>query len=115
MSDFDLQPGENPIDTWTINYIPPGGGRYTGELMVTDQRLLFDAQFATSIIGSLRELIIYKGSHGYLSISRAAIESVQVQSGFFKKRVIVSVGGQPHTFDYGMLSVKKLAEALQGG
>jgi len=40
---------------------------------------------------------------------------VDVQSSFFKKKVVVTVGdGQAHTFDYGMLSVKGIAAAIQG-
>ena len=114
MSQFELQDGESEIDSWTINYIPPDGGRYTGKLLVTNQRLLYDAMFDTSLTGALKELIIFHGSHGYLSIPKAEIQGIEVKSSFFKKKVIVTLqGGQQHTFDYGMLSVKKLAAAIE--
>ena len=31
----DMQPGETPIGTWTLFYIPPEGGKYNGKLTVT--------------------------------------------------------------------------------
>ena len=114
MSDFQLESGEQELGDWTINYLPPDGGRYTGKLVVTNQRLLFDAKFDTSVTGALKELIIISGSHGYLSIPKASIQNVEVKSGFFKKKVIVTLqDGKPHTFDYGMLSVKKVAAAIE--
>lgn len=114
MSNFELESGERELGDWTINYLPPGGGRYLGKLVVTDRRLLFDAKFDTSVTGALKELIITSGSHGYLSIPKASIQSVDVKSGFFKKKVIVTLqDGNPHTFDYGMMSVKKVAAAIE--
>jgi hypothetical protein len=114
MADFDLEAGEQVIDDWTLNYLPPDGGRYTGELVVTDRRLLFDAKFDTSLTGAWKELIIFTGSHGYLSIPKASIGSVEVKSSLLKKQVLVTLDdGTVHTFDYGMLSVKNLAEAIQ--
>ncbi|MBW2458485.1 MAG: hypothetical protein JRI68_28555 [Deltaproteobacteria bacterium] len=114
MSQFELQAGEVGIDSWTINYLPPDGGRFTGELLVTNQRLLFDATFDTSVTGALQELIIVSGSHGYLAIPKSAIQGIEVKSSFFKKKVIVTLqNGQHHTFDYGMLSVTKLAAAIE--
>ena len=38
-----LQPGETKIDTWTLLYLPPNGGKYNGKLTITNQRLLYDA------------------------------------------------------------------------
>jgi hypothetical protein len=114
MSQFELLDGENEIDSWTINYLPPDGGRYTGKLLVTNQRLLFDAKFDTSATGALKELLIISGSHGYLSIPKPTIQNVEVKSGFFKKKVILTLqDGKQHTFDYGMMSVAKLAVAIE--
>jgi hypothetical protein len=111
---FDLEAGERELGDWTLNYIPPDGGRYTGKLVVTDRRLLFDAKFDTSLTGTFRELIIFTGSHGYLSIPKSSITGVDVKKSMLKKQVIVMVGDAEHTFDYGMLSVDKIAEAIQG-
>lgn len=114
MSQFEMQNGEQEIGGWTLNYVPPDGGRYTGKLVVTNQRLLFDAKFDTSMSGALKELIVVSGSHGYLSIPKSAIQDVAVKSGFFKKKVTVTLqDGKQHVFDYGMMSVKKIAAAIQ--
>ncbi|MBR57511.1 MAG: hypothetical protein CMH54_05555 [Myxococcales bacterium] len=116
MSDIEMATGEETLGEWTLNYVPPVGGRYTGKLQVTNHRLLFDAQFDTSVSGTLGELLVTGGGpHGYLSIPRSAISRVDVKTSFFKKKVVVMVGEQQaHTFDYGMLSVKKIAAAIQG-
>lgn len=111
---YTLAEGERELGSWTLNYLPPGGGRYTGKLVVTDRRLLFDAQFDTSVGGVLRQLIVFEGSQGYLEIPKASIASVAVRSGLLSKRVIVTLAdGTEHAFDYGMLSVKKVAEAIE--
>ncbi len=111
---IELEQGETELGSWTLNYIPPSGGRYTGKLIVSDRRLLFDAKFDTSLTGTLRELIIISGTHGYLSIPKTSIRSVEVKSSMLKKKVIVTIDdGSDHTFDYGMLSVDKVAAAIQ--
>ncbi len=115
MSSIDMLQDEVSSGTWTLNYIPPNGGRYLGKLTVTNQRILFDATFDVSAQGVLGELFITSGSHGFLSIPKDQIQNVAVKSGFFKKKVTVTLGdGQAHVFDYGMLSVKKIAAAIEG-
>ena len=111
---IELEQGEAELGSWTLNYIPPSGGRYTGKLIVSDRRVLFDAKFDTSLTGTLKELFIMSGSHEYLSIPKESIRSVEVKSSMLKKKVIVTLhDGTDHTFDYGMLSVDKVAAAIQ--
>jgi hypothetical protein len=112
--DIELEPGEQELGDWTLNYLPPSGGRYTGKLTVTDRRLLFDAKFDTSLTGTLRELVVVGGSYGYLSIPKDRIRSIDVKSSMLKKKVEVTLDDDGvHTFDYGMLSVAKVAEAIR--
>jgi hypothetical protein len=114
MSHFEMLPDEKELGTWTLNYLPQGGGRYTGPLTVTDRRLLFKATFDTSAAGALRELIIYKDTHGYLVIPKNRIKNIARKSSLLKKQVLVTLdNGDVHTFDYGMLSVDKLAAAIE--
>jgi hypothetical protein len=114
MAHYELQPNENELGKWTLNYLPPGGGRYTGPLVVTNKRLIFDAQFDTSVGGALRELIIISGTHGVVSIPKNRIKGVEVSKSFLKKQVKVTLdNGDVHAFDYGMLSVDKIAEAIK--
>ena len=75
-----LQPNETKIDTWTILYIPPQGGKYNGKLTITNKRLLYDAKFDVSAKGFLSELMFVKwGSEGYLEINKTDIKDVQVE------------------------------------
>jgi hypothetical protein len=114
MAQFEMLPDEKEIGHWTLNYIPASGGRFTGPLTVTNQRLLFDAQFNTSAPGALRELMVFKGTWGYIAIPKSRIAKVDVSSSLLKKKVVVTLdNGETHTFDYGMLSVEKLAEAVK--
>lgn len=115
MADFDLEPGEQELGDWTVNYLPPGGGRYTGKLLVTDKRLLYDAKFDTSVTGTLRDVAFVQfGSHGEMIIDKSAITNVEVSKKVLKKKVIVTLeDGSEHTFDYGMLSIDNMAAAIQ--
>ncbi|MCJ7587814.1 MAG: hypothetical protein MUQ00_07945 [Candidatus Aminicenantes bacterium] len=114
MAKYDLQPNEVELGTWTLNFLPHGGGRFTGPLTVTNQRILFDAKFDTSISGALKELIVYKGSWGFIAIPKDKIKTVDVQSSLLKKKVVVTLAnGDVHTLDYGMLSVQKIADAIK--
>lgn len=115
MGNIELEQGEQKIGTWTINYLPPGGGKYTGPLLVTNKRLLYEAKFDTSLKGFLEEAFFYKfGSEDFIVIPKERIKKVEVKKSFLSKKVLLTLdNGQEHTFDYGMLSVDKLAEAIQ--
>ena len=112
---IELQHNETKIDTWTILYIPPNGGKYNGKLTITNQRLLYDAKFDVSAKGLLSEALFIKwGSEGYLEIDKADIKDVQVEKSFLAKKVILTLAdGSRHTFNYGALNVDKVAEAIK--
>ena len=115
-SPFTLAPDEQATDTWTILYIPPGGGKYNGKLTVTNKRLLYDAKFDVSAKGMLAEALFVKwGSEGYLEIDKSLITDVQIEKGFLARKVVVTLNdGSKHTFNYGVLNVDKVAEAIRG-
>ena len=112
---IQLQPGETKIDTWTILYIPPGGGKYNGKLTVTNKRLLYDAKYDVSAKGLLSEAMFIKwGSEGYLEINKSDITDVSVEKSFLAKKAIVTLNdGSKHIFNYGALNVDKVAEAIK--
>ncbi len=113
MLEIELQPGEVELGKWTLNFLPQGGGRYTGPLVVTNQRVVFLAKFSTSLLGAIRELIVYKGDWGTLSIPKEKIRKVDIAGGLLKKKVVLTLAdGSVHTLDYGMLNVDKIAEAV---
>lgn len=114
-SPFTLLADEEAIDTWTILYIPPGGGKYNGKLTVTNKRLLYDAKYDVSAKGLLAEALFIKwGSEGYLTIPKDDITDVQVEKSFLSKKVIVTLAdGSKHTFNYGALNVDKVSAAIQ--
>jgi len=111
---IEMQPGEAKIDTWTILYSPPGGGKYNGKLTVTNKRLLYDAKFDVSAKGLLSEALMAKwGSEGYLEIDKKDIKDVQVEKGFLAKKAIITLSdGSKHTFNYGVMNIDKVVDAI---
>jgi hypothetical protein len=110
-----LDANEAKLETWTVLYEPPSGGKYNGKLMVTNQRLLYDAQFDVSAKGLVEEALFVKwGSEALVVIPKARIAKVEVKKSFFAKKVLVTLDdGQVHTFNYGMLNIDPVAAAIQ--
>jgi hypothetical protein len=107
---LDLQPGETVIDTWTLFYHPPAGGKYNGKLTVTDRRLLYDAKFDASLIGTLG----HYAAKGYLEIDKGAIRDIEVRKKLFSKKAILTLAdGSVHTFDYGAMNIDKCVAAIE--
>ena len=99
-----LQPGEVKIDTWTLFYLPPGGGKYNGKLTVTNRRLLYDAKFDASLMGVLAStLVIQSGSEGYLEIDKQYIQSVDTQ----KESVQQEVHSHSHGWKQAHLRLRR--------
>ena len=118
-------------DTWTINYLPTDGGRLTGKLTVSDDEVRFVALYDSSnaevvkgIIGSVGAFAATGGHAVYVHntdtefevvLPRAEIASAaQAKKGMMKRAVITMKDGSEFTFDYGMLSTKKLVAAING-
>jgi hypothetical protein len=111
MAKFEYEDGEQELGSWTLNYRPPGGGRYTGKLFVTDRRLLYDAKFDSSVMGMLNDLVSVRlGSEGYLVIPKDHVSDVAM-NGRSKVNVTLEDGSE-HIFDYGVMSAKKIAAAI---
>ena len=110
-----LNPNESELGTWTLFYLPPNGGKYNGKLVVTTQRLLYDAKFDASFKGMVSEAIFIKwGSQGFFEIPKSAITHVDVEKKMLSKKCILTLtDGSRHTFDYGALNIDKLVAAVQ--
>jgi hypothetical protein len=113
MAKPEMQDGEEIIDSWTLNFKPTAGGRFTGKFFITNQRVIFDAaQDNSSLLAALSDRSF--GSHGILSVDFGDIKEVVTEKKMFKKSVIIHVGdGEQLRFDYGMLSVDKLVDTLK--
>ncbi|HEY3744555.1 MAG TPA: hypothetical protein VGL53_32150 [Bryobacteraceae bacterium] len=115
VADVTLRPGEIDLGTWTLFYLPPGGGKYNGKLRITNMRLLYDAKYDASLSGMVTEALFIKwGSEGYLEIEKKDIRGVEVQKKLFSKKCILTLSdGSVHTFDYGAMNIDKAAAAIQ--
>ena len=106
----DLHPQEHVIDTWTLFYLPPGGGKYNGKLTVTNRRILYDAKFDGSVLGVLGN----RAASGRLEIDKSDIAGIDVQKKLLSKKAIVTLNdGSVHTFDYGAMNIDKCVAAIE--
>ena len=115
MSKIQLQDGEKDLGTWTILYLPPNGGKYNGKLTITNKNLYYDAQFDVSAKGLVEEALFVKwGSEAFVCIPKNRIKSVDTAKSLFAKKVLVTLdNGDVHTFNYGMLNIDKVTEAIK--
>lgn len=114
--------------TWTINYLPHDG-RLTGKLHVRDDEVAFEALYDSSFKTIAKNIGLAAGalaaSGGHLTYLRDNGEEAEVviptgsitearaaKKGLMKRVVIQLTDGSEHTFEYGMLSVKKLVDAV---
>lgn len=134
IKDLIKKNGETKLGTWTLNMTPVSNkaSKFLGKLHVTDKNIWFDAQFDVSLSGTINSLIASAGAaaghaflvskqiidqwkdHGYLCIPKSEIEDVTEKKSFLKKTVTVKLNdGSEYVFDYGMLSVNKIVEAVK--
>lgn len=111
---IEMMQNEKIIDTWTILYETPNGGKFNGKLTVTSKRLLYDAKFDMSAKGLVEEALFMKwGSEDFVVIPKERIKEVEVSKGFFAKKVILTLdNNSKHVFNYGMLNVEPVASAI---
>lgn len=114
MSQSLLQPGEAAIDTWSIFYTASGGKKFNGKLTVTNKRLIYRTLYDAAYNPASYHVAFDKEDKDIVfSINKADIARVDVQKNFFAKKVIITLAdGTKHEFDYGVLSVDKLVEAI---
>jgi hypothetical protein len=114
---FKLNADETEIDHWTIIYRPTDKVKLAGKLIVSDQRLIYESKFDASITGQMAYGLALFGSgddEGYFVIDKKDIVDVAVEKKMLSKRVLVTLNDHSvHTFDYGALSVDKVAEAIR--
>ena len=114
--------------SWTINYVPEDG-RLTGMLHVRDDEVTFEALYDSSFKTIAKSIGVAAGtlaaSGGHVTFLRDNGEEAELvfpvgsiaratdaKKGMMKRVVIHLTDGSEHTFDYGLLSVKKLVAAI---
>ena len=118
------------LGEWIVNYLPEEGGRYTGKLAVTDEKLNFVSLYESSNKTIVKAIFLDVGSfaaagghnvYRYSSDDEARVElpvgeisGVKAnKKGLMKQAVVTMQGGEEFVFDYGMLSVKKLVATIE--
>jgi hypothetical protein len=118
------------LGVWTVNYLPPEGGRFTGKLAVSDDKVefksLYESSNSTIVKAIFLDVSTFAAAGGHsvyrhsndkeatVELPTSEIASVEAaKKGLMKRAVITMKDGQVFTFDYGLLSVKKLVAAIQ--
>ncbi len=127
-----MEEDERVLGNWPVDYIPPAGWRYHGQLCVTDRRVLFAAdvdcsQFERAVIGPVdceavayaldldAPNVAYDGSHLLVSIPASQIECVTADHKLFDHWVSLTIknNGSIQLFDKGVLPVTAVVRAIQ--
>ena len=127
-----MEPDEQVLGKWAVNYLPPAGGRYPGHLQVTDRRILFAAQVE---VGKLQPLIVgavdsaavayaldldpchvtYEAGRLCLSIPKSHIDCVSPDCVLLDNCVSLTLknNGSVHLFERGILPVNDVVHAIR--
>ncbi|HSR45649.1 MAG TPA: hypothetical protein VLT15_10560 [Acidimicrobiia bacterium] len=118
------------LGNWAVNYLPDEGGRYTGKLNLTDEKLTFVSLYESGNKTIVKAIFLDVGSfaaagghtvYRYSNDDEARVELPvneitgvkATKRGLLKQAVVTMQGGEEFVFDYGMLSVKKIVEAIE--
>lgn len=117
-------------DSWTINYIPAEGDRFTGKLEVDAEGVRFETLYESSnktiVRAIFRDVSTFVAAGGHtvyrysnddtatVNLPASEIASVKATKHRLMKRAeITMASGEEFIFDYGMLSVKNLVAAVE--
>ena len=115
-SKVELQPGETIQHEQILLYVPESGHKLNGKLTVTNLRILYEAKYDASLVGTLKSTMVFTwgNDYGMLEIPKSMVASVAVEKKLLSKRAIVTLtDGTKHTFDAGALGIDKAAEMIQ--
>lgn len=118
------------LGSWTVNYLPDEGGRYTGVLDVDASGVRFETLYESSNRTIVKAIFVDVASFGaagghtvyrYSNDDKATVELPAAEmarvtaekAGLMKRAVIEMSNGETFVFDYGLLSVKKLVAAIE--
>ena len=119
----------NERGRWSVNYLPEEGGRFTGTLTLDDEKLDFTSAYESSNKTIVKAIFLDVGSfaaagghsvYRYSDDGEARVElplnevaSVKAtKKGLLKQAVVIMQGGDEFVFDHGMLSAKKIVDAV---
>ena len=114
---------------WSVNYLPKEGGRFTGTLTLDDEKLDFVSMYESSNKTIVKAIFLDVGSfaaagghsvYRYSDDGEARVElplneiaSVKAtKKGLLKQAVVTMQDGDEFVFDHGMLSAKKIVDAI---
>jgi hypothetical protein len=112
---IELQTNEEVINNWTVLF-QPEGQKFNGKITVTNQRVIYEIQYDVSSLSKIysNSRMLTKGDIGVIEINKSDIYDVTVEKSFFAKKCHVkTTDGSVYTFNYGMLNIDPVAEAIR--
>lgn len=105
---MELASDETLLQTYILNYLPAKGGRYNGNLHITDKTVYFEGKVHIGSGG-------VSDASGGLYFQKSAIKSVEhFKAMWIFNRVRVKlIDNTEHVFDRGLMPVKKLVGLIQ--
>jgi hypothetical protein len=80
MSKIEMQSGETILHEQVLFYIPEAGQKLNGKLTVTNQRILYEAKYEASLVGTIESTLLFTWGtdYGMLVIPKSMVASVAV-------------------------------------
>lgn len=119
METIELLPDEKIIDTWSINYFPPVGGKgqlCNGKLTVTNKKLHFLPSMLVDIKDALQGISgnLLDSDVEPIIIQKDKILRIETIKKLFDKKILITTeNGQTHSFGYGLRGIDKAVNAIK--
>ncbi len=129
---FAMSDNEHLLGKWSIAYLPPAGGKYPGQLRVTNRRVVFIAEVKPDClertvsgpidgeaVACALDLgwgnVTYDGSHLLISIPASQIEYVMSDDWLLNHCLSLTIknNGSIHQFEKGLLPVGGIVRAIR--
>ena len=105
---MEFSTDEKLLETYILNYLPSEGGRYNGNLHITDKKVYFEGKMHIGTGG-------VSDAEGGIQFQKSAIKSVEMFKAMwiFNRVRVKLIDNTEHIFDRGMMPVKKLVSLIQ--
>ena len=96
-----------------LSYLSPLGGRYKGQLTITEDEVLFESNFDPTFEVLFRNAMKKLNGKKYFALSKEDISSVRFKKKLFTGEVSLSLNGKIHIFSKRNLSENQVVDAFK--
>jgi len=106
-------PKVNPLVLERLSYLSPFGGRYKGQLTITEDEVLFESDFDPTFEVLFRHGMKKLNGKKYFTLSKEEISSVQFKKKLFTGEISLSLNGKVHIFSKRNLVENQIVNAFK--